>query len=89
MVFIALLHLCTIPLDTAKVRLQLQKNALLLLQGKNAYLLYEKELFQDYIFNKFYVGDNFVGDVPLSKKILAALTTGEVMCHCNHSSKSY
>ena len=25
----------------------------------------------------FYVGDNFVGDVPLSKKVLAALTTGE------------
>lgn len=27
----------------------------------------------------FYVGDNFVGDVPLSKKVLAALTTGENM----------
>lgn len=25
----------------------------------------------------FYVGDDFVGDVPLSKKVLAALTTGE------------
>lgn len=25
----------------------------------------------------FYVGSDFVGDVPLSKKILAALTTGE------------
>lgn len=25
----------------------------------------------------FYVGGDFVGDVPLSKKILAALTTGE------------
>ena len=24
----------------------------------------------------FYVGSDFVGDVPLSKKILAALTTG-------------
>lgn len=27
----------------------------------------------------FYVGDNFVGDVPFSKKVLAALTTGENM----------
>lgn len=25
----------------------------------------------------FYVGSDFVGDAPLSKKILAALTTGE------------
>lgn len=24
-----------------------------------------------------YVGENFVGDVPLTKKILAGLTTGE------------
>lgn len=28
-----------------------------------------------------YVGENFVGDVPLTKKILAALTTGEFMLH--------
>ena len=26
----------------------------------------------------FYVGSDFVGDVPLTKKILAALTTGEL-----------
>jgi len=24
-----------------------------------------------------YVGENFVGDIPLTKKILAGLTTGE------------
>ncbi|CAL5351376.1 unnamed protein product [Camellia sinensis] len=54
--------LCTIPLDTAKVRLQHQKNAV---TG------------MDWV-KKFYVGDNFVGDDPLSKKILAALTTGAI-----------
>ena len=28
----------------------------------------------------FYVGENFVGDIPLSKKILAGLTTGVFKC---------
>lgn len=31
----------------------------------------------------FYVGKDHVGDVPLSKKILAALTTGECLLRCS------
>ncbi|CAL5420222.1 unnamed protein product [Camellia sinensis] len=78
-------ELCTIPLDTAKVRLQLQKNAVAGdglaslkyrgMLGTVATIAREEGLSA---VKKFYVGDNFVGDVPLSKKILAALTTGAV-----------
>ncbi|KAL7195179.1 hypothetical protein ACSBR1_035409 [Camellia fascicularis] len=132
-------ELCTIPLDTAKVRLQLQKNAVAgdglaslkyggmlgtvatiareeglsalwkgivpglhrqCLFGGLRIGLYElcRIFFYLFIFfpgepiiyvlcacggidarvKKFYMGDNFVGDVPLSKKILAALTTGAI-----------
>ncbi|CAL5422663.1 unnamed protein product [Camellia sinensis] len=66
-------ELCTIPLDTAKVRLQLQKNAV---AGDGLASLKYRGMLGTV--KKFYVGDNFVGDVPLSKKILAALTTGAI-----------
>ncbi|KAF5940934.1 hypothetical protein HYC85_022101 [Camellia sinensis] len=87
------MQLCTIPLDTAKVRLQLQKNAvvgdglaslkyrgMLANQSFMSCVLVEALMLMfSFCVKKFYVGDNFVGDVPLSKKILAALTTGEWM----------
>ncbi|THG17341.1 hypothetical protein TEA_018320 [Camellia sinensis var. sinensis] len=101
-------ELCTIPLDTAKVRLQLQKksvagDALTLpkykgMLGTVATIAREEGLaslwkgivpglHRQCLFGglriglyepvkTLYVGDNFVGDVPLSKKVLAALTTG-------------
>ncbi|KAK5836706.1 mitochondrial uncoupling protein 1 [Gossypium arboreum] len=101
-------ELCTIPLDTAKVRLQLQKKAL----GGDAAALPKYRgllgtvgtiareeglaalwkgvipgLHRQCLFGglrigmyepvkNFYVGKDHVGDVPLTKKILAALTTG-------------
>ncbi|CAN0879819.1 Mitochondrial uncoupling protein 1 [Linum grandiflorum] len=101
-------EICTIPLDTAKVRLQLQKSAasgdVLAMPRYNGMLgtvatiareegaaslwkgiipgLHRQCLYgglriglYDPVKN-FYVGPDFVGDVPLSKKILAALTTG-------------
>lgn len=103
-------ELCTIPLDTAKVRLQLQKkavagDALTLpkykgMLGTVATIAREEGLaslwkgivpglHRQCLFGglrigmyepvkAFYVGDNFVGDVPLSKKVLAGLTTGAV-----------
>ncbi|KAL7169783.1 hypothetical protein ACSBR2_034756 [Camellia fascicularis] len=83
-------ELCTIPLDTAKVRLQLQKNAVAGdglaslkyggMLGTVATIAREEGLSALWkgIVKKFYMGDNFVGDVPLSKKILAALTTGAI-----------
>ncbi|KAJ0984067.1 hypothetical protein J5N97_002423 [Dioscorea zingiberensis] len=101
-------ELCTIPLDTAKVRLQLQKKATSGdvvavpkyrgMLGTVATIAREEGLaalwkgiipglHRQCLFGglriglyepvkNFYVGDNFVGDVPLSKKILAGLTTG-------------
>ncbi|PIA31215.1 hypothetical protein AQUCO_05100015v1 [Aquilegia coerulea] len=101
-------ELCTIPLDTAKVRLQLQKKAIgqdgLALPkykgmlGSVATIAREEGFFalwkgivpglhRQCLYGglriglyepvkSFYVGNDFVGDVPLSKKILAALTTG-------------
>ncbi|KAE8696535.1 Mitochondrial uncoupling protein 2 [Hibiscus syriacus] len=101
-------EICTIPLDTAKVRLQLQKKAV----GGDAAVLPKyrgllgtvgtvaKEeglvalwkgvipgLHRQCLYGglrigmyepvkNFYVGKDHVGDVPLTKKILAALTTG-------------
>ena len=131
-----LMQVCTIPLDTAKVRLQLQKKAVAGdalpkyrgMLGTVATIAREEGLaslwkgivpglhrqcvygglriglyepvsigssvsmpivlsFSSYLtqtcisftsqVKTFYVGSDFVGDVPLSKKILAALTTGE------------
>ncbi|XP_072985742.1 mitochondrial uncoupling protein 1-like [Typha latifolia] len=101
-------ELCTIPLDTAKVRLQLQKKAVAgdalgvpkyrgllgtvmtiareeglvalwkgIIPGLHRQCLYGGLRIGLYEPVKaFYVGDNFVGDIPLSKKILAGLTTG-------------
>ncbi|KAH7514576.1 mitochondrial uncoupling protein 1 [Ziziphus jujuba] len=101
-------EICTIPLDTAKVRLQLQKKAVAGdavalpkyrgMLGTVATIAREEGvsalwkgivpgLHRQCLFGglrigmyepvrNFYVGDNFVGDVPLSKKILAGLTTG-------------
>nr|BAI49702.1 uncoupling protein a [Symplocarpus renifolius] len=101
-------ELCTIPLDTAKVRLQLQKKAVTGdvvalpkyrgMLGTVATIAREEGLsalwkgivpglHRQCLFGglriglyepvkSFYVGDNFVGDIPLSKKILAGLTTG-------------
>ncbi|KAJ0028481.1 hypothetical protein Pint_35253 [Pistacia integerrima] len=98
-------EICTIPLDTAKVRLQLQKkgvggDGLALpkyrgLLGTVGTIAREEGLaalwkgivpglassmliwrVEDWIVKNFYVGSDFVGDVPLSKKILAGLTTG-------------
>ncbi|KAB2087476.1 hypothetical protein ES319_A04G107400v1 [Gossypium barbadense] len=101
-------EICTIPLDTAKVRLQLQKKAL----GGDAAALPKYRgllgtvgtiareeglaalwkgvipgLHRQCLFGglrigmyepvkNFYVGKDHVGDIPLTKKILAALTTG-------------
>ncbi|RVW15938.1 Mitochondrial uncoupling protein 1 [Vitis vinifera] len=102
------MQICTIPLDTAKVRLQLQKKAVAgdgvalpkyrgLLgtvgtiareEGMSALWkgivpgLHRQCLFGGLRIGMyepvkaFYVGKDHVGDVPLSKKILAALTTG-------------
>ncbi|ONK76844.1 uncharacterized protein A4U43_C02F410 [Asparagus officinalis] len=103
-------EICTIPLDTAKVRLQLQKKAV---SGDVATLpkyrgmlgtvstIAREEgmaalwkgivpgLHRQCVFGglriglyepvkSLYVGENFVGDIPLTKKILAGLTTGAI-----------
>ncbi|OVA15545.1 Mitochondrial brown fat uncoupling protein [Macleaya cordata] len=101
------MQICTIPLDTAKVRLQLQKKATgdgvslpkyRGMLGTVATIAREEGLaslwkgivpglHRQCIYGglriglyepvkSFYVGSDFVGDVPLFKKILAALTTG-------------
>ncbi|KAG9453267.1 hypothetical protein H6P81_006171 [Aristolochia fimbriata] len=101
-------EICTIPLDTAKVRLQLQKKAASgdgvgvpkyrgmlgtvatiareeglaalwkgIVPGLHRQCLYgglRIGLYEPV--KNFYCGDDFVGDVPLFKKVLAALTTG-------------
>ncbi|KAL6133125.1 hypothetical protein ACLB2K_065362 [Fragaria x ananassa] len=103
-------EICTIPLDTAKVRLQLQKKGVAaagdaaalpkyrgmlgtvatvareeglsalwkgIVPGLHRQCLYgglRIGLYEP--IKTLYVGDDFVGDVPLTKKILAALTTG-------------
>ncbi|XP_042512336.1 mitochondrial uncoupling protein 1 [Macadamia integrifolia] len=100
-------ELCTIPLDTAKVRLQLQKKAtgdgvalpkyrgmlgtvttIAREEGLTALWkgivpgLHRQCLFGGLRIGLYepvkslYVGSDFVGDVPLTKKILAGLTTG-------------
>lgn len=100
-------EVCTIPLDTAKVRLQLQKKAVgdaaalpkyrgmlgtVATIGREEGLaalwkgivpgLHRQCLFGGLRIGlydpvkTFYVGKDHVGDVPLSKKILAGLTTG-------------
>ncbi|XP_020704568.1 mitochondrial uncoupling protein 1 isoform X1 [Dendrobium catenatum] len=103
-------ELCTIPLDTAKVRLQLQKKAVTgdaiaapqykgmlgtvatiareeglaalwkgIIPGLHRQCLYgglRIGLYEP--IKSFYVGDDFVGDISLSKKILAGLTTGAI-----------
>ncbi|CAN8279227.1 unnamed protein product [Cochlearia groenlandica] len=100
-------EVCTIPLDTAKVRLQLQKSAIAGdvslpkyrgLLGTVGTIAREEGLrslwkgvvpglHRQCLFGglrigmyepvkNLYVGKDFVGDVPLSKKILAGLTTG-------------
>ncbi|CAI9098377.1 OLC1v1035012C4 [Oldenlandia corymbosa var. corymbosa] len=99
-------EVCTLPLDTAKVRLQLQKKAvegaalpkyrgllgtvgtIAREEGMSALWkgvvpgLHRQCLFGGLRIGmyepvkNFYVGKDHVGDVPLSKKILAALTTG-------------
>ncbi|PIA60527.1 hypothetical protein AQUCO_00300192v1 [Aquilegia coerulea] len=100
-------EICTIPLDTAKVRLQLQKKAAgdglplpkykgmlgtvgTIAREEGLSALWKgiiPGLHRQCIYGglriglyepvkSFYVGSDFVGDVPLSKKILAALTTG-------------
>ncbi|KAL1819056.1 hypothetical protein ACET3Z_013925 [Daucus carota] len=101
-------EICTIPLDTAKVRLQIQKKAVAgdgvalpkyrgmlgtvgtiakeeglsalwkgIVPGLHRQCLYgglRIGLYEPV--KNLYVGENFVGDVPLMKKILAGLTTG-------------
>ncbi|KAK1321306.1 Mitochondrial uncoupling protein 1 [Acorus calamus] len=101
-------EICTIPLDTAKVRLQLQKKAATgdkvaqlkyrgmlgtvatiareeglaalwkgIIPGLHRQCLYGGLRIGLYDpIKSFYVGNDYVGDVPLSKKILAGLTTG-------------
>lgn len=103
-------ELCTIPLDTAKVRLQLQKKAVTgdaiaapqyrgmlgtvatiareeglvalwkgIIPGLHRQCLYgglRIGLYEPV--KSFYVGDDFVGDISLAKKILAGLTTGAI-----------
>ncbi|KAG6491403.1 hypothetical protein ZIOFF_052745 [Zingiber officinale] len=101
-------EISTLPLDTAKVRLQLQKKAssgdamstsryrgmlgtvITILSEEGLVALWKglvPGLHRQCIFGglriglyepvkAFYVGDSFVGDIPLFKKILAGLTTG-------------
>ncbi|KAL6278054.1 hypothetical protein ACE6H2_021655 [Prunus campanulata] len=102
-------EICTIPLDTAKVRLQLQKKAVAgdgvalpkyrgmlgtvatiareeglsalwkgIVPGLHRQCLYGglRIGLYDPIKTLYCGGSDFVGDVPLTKKILAALTTG-------------
>ncbi|CAL5192240.1 unnamed protein product [Lathyrus oleraceus] len=103
-------EICTIPLDTAKVRLQLQKQAVAgdtinlpkykgmlgtvgtiareeglsalwkgIVPGLHRQCLYgglRIGLYEPV--KNLYVGKDHVGDAPLAKKILAALTTGAV-----------
>lgn len=103
-------EICTIPLDTAKVRLQLQKKAVAgdaiaapqyrgmlgtvatiareeglaalwkgIIPGLHRQCLYgglRIGLYEPV--KSFYVGDDFVGNISLSKKILAGLTTGAI-----------
>ncbi|CAL9002720.1 unnamed protein product [Prunus brigantina] len=101
-------EICTIPLDTAKVRLQLQKKAVAgdgvalpkykgmlgtvatiareeglsalwkgIVPGLHRQCLYGGLRIGLYDpIKTLYCGSDFVGDVPLTKKILAALTTG-------------
>ncbi|KAJ6750244.1 hypothetical protein OIU85_000842 [Salix viminalis] len=103
-------EICTIPLDTAKVRLQLQKSAVAgdgmampkykgmlgtvstiareeglaalwkgIVPGLHRQCVYgglRIGLYEPV--KNLYVGSDFVGDVPLTKKILAALTTGAI-----------
>ncbi|KAJ0791746.1 putative mitochondrial carrier domain superfamily [Helianthus annuus] len=106
-------EICTIPLDTAKVRLQLQKKGIAgdgmglpkyrgmlgtvatiareeglaslwkgIVPGLHRQCLYGglRIGLYDPIKN-LYVGENFVGDVPLTTKILAGLTTGEIISY--------
>ncbi|KAF7825579.1 mitochondrial uncoupling protein 1 [Senna tora] len=102
-------EICTIPLDTAKVRLQIQKQVVAgdltlpkyrgllgtvgtiareeglsalwkgIVPGLHRQCLYgglRIGLYEPV--KNMYVGKDFVGDVPISKKILAGLTTGAV-----------
>ncbi|KAK7817535.1 mitochondrial uncoupling protein 2 [Quercus suber] len=101
---------CTLPLDTAKVRLQLQKKAaaavvdgvgfpkyrgLLVLwpplPGKKVCRHFGKALFQDYnasvfmeayglayMVKRYLVGSEFIQEIPLYHKILAAFLTGAI-----------
>ncbi|XP_020599848.1 mitochondrial uncoupling protein 1-like isoform X2 [Phalaenopsis equestris] len=103
-------ELCTIPLDTTKVRLQLQKKAITVdaiaapqyrgMLGTVATIAREEGLaalwkgiipglHRQFLYGglriglyepvkSFYVGDYYVGDISLSKKILAGLTTGAI-----------
>ncbi|KAG8090371.1 hypothetical protein GUJ93_ZPchr0011g26937 [Zizania palustris] len=102
-------ELCTIPLDTAKVRLQLQRNlaadaaaapkyrgllgtAATIAREEGAAALWKgivPGLHRQCIYGglriglyepvkSLYVGKDHVGDVPLSKKIAAAFTTGAI-----------
>ncbi|XP_029126182.1 mitochondrial uncoupling protein 1-like [Cajanus cajan] len=85
-----IIGVCTIPLDTAKVRLKLQKQAVAGdavslpkykgMLGTVATIAREEGLSALWkgIVKTLYVGKDHVGDVPLSKKILAAFTTGAV-----------
>ncbi|ONK69318.1 uncharacterized protein A4U43_C05F21590 [Asparagus officinalis] len=100
--------ICTIPLDTAKVRFQLQKKAVLgdvatlpkyrgmlgtistiareeglatlwkgVVPGLHRQCVFgglRVGLYEP--FKSLYVGENFVGDILLTRKILAGLTTG-------------
>ncbi|KAL6519443.1 Matrilysin [Orobanche gracilis] len=103
-------EICTLPLDTAKVRLQLQKKVVAgdglalpkykgllgtvgtIAREEGLYSLWKgivPGLHRQCLYGglriglyepvkNFYVGKDHIGDVPLSKKILAALTTGGV-----------
>ncbi|KAF6142518.1 hypothetical protein GIB67_039482 [Kingdonia uniflora] len=66
-------EICTVPLDTAKVRLQLQKKGP---RGGDAAPKYRGMLSTQQQVKGVYCGSDFVGDVPLSMKILAALSAG-------------
>ncbi|CAA6661707.1 unnamed protein product [Spirodela intermedia] len=75
-------ELCTIPLDTAKVRLQLQKKSItgdgVSLPKYKGMLGTVATIAREEGLSALWKGivPDFVGDIPLSKKILAGLTTG-------------
>jgi len=52
-------------------------SCLVIVRWITLFMYYNTQILDYWQVKSFYVGDNFVGDIPLTKKILAGLTTGE------------